>query len=120
MVGLPKILDSTLLDVVKGILLAPPLDLYNKETELAQESSLELVEPRNDSIEIGSANIFTAIILLLLVKKKERYVRELTESEAEEAGVMWDAVLAHLKQEGFLRIKPQHLRDNLKLIINNE
>ena len=113
-------MNPKLKETIKGILEAPPIDLYNEESASSLESSLELVNPREEIREIGSANVFTAIILATLIKLNEVTARPLTEDEVEIAESIWDDLVITLKRENFIRSKPEFVKESLKLIVNNE
>jgi hypothetical protein len=102
----------------KTYLMEDPLDVYRGADDDLKVSSIELVEERLvDDIptrEIGSANLFLASAFLSTMNGIDLPAR--SEEELARSKKLWSEMVEELKSEGFIREKPDNLRERFTIV----
>ena len=109
-------------ELLKYLLSSPPMDVYNEDNMDTQESNLELVEPRPikaneeelESREIGSANLFLASAFLSTINDIDLPAK--SDEDVIKAQKLWQQWMTELKEDNFLREKPNTLRESFKIV----
>lgn len=110
-------MSEEIIEILKSLLSDNPIDVYNEQEDV-KISSIELVNSRlvdgEHSRDIGSANLFLASAFLATVigiDLPTKSSEELTKSKE-----AWSAMVAKLKNENFIRQRPDSLRESFKVV----
>lgn len=110
-------MNDEIIKTLKDFLLQEPIDVYNQYQDI-KISNIELVDTRmvngEHSRDIGSANLFLASAFLSTVLGIDLPTKNLEElSKSKEA---WNTALNKLKEENFIRQRPDTVRESFKVV----
>jgi len=110
-------MNEEIVQTLKDLLLKEPVDVYNEDQDI-KISNIELVDTRTvngeQSRDIGSANLFLASAFLSTVMGVDLPTKN--SEELAKSKKAWDTALTALKEENFIRQRPDTVRESFKLV----